>query len=1034
MHADSFVRKWGSTTLTESQAAHEHFSDLCRLLDEPTPAQADPTGATYCFERRVAQAGGRPGWADVWRKDRFAWEYKSPGEDLDKAFTQLQRYAPALGNPPLLIVSDLRSFRVHTNWTYVVSQVYEIGPADLLDPDKRLILKWAFSDPDRLKPTRTRQALTEEAAARFAALAARLERRGYPSGEVAHFLIRLVFCMFAESVGLLRERMFSRLLDNTVHRPDRFAAKAAELFEAMRTGGEVGFEEVQWFNGGLFNDATALPLEPEDIVAVQKAAALDWSDIDPSIMGTLFERGLTPERRGELARAIERRDAHGQSQGAVGVYYTPAALIERLIEPVVVRPLRRDWETARKTILAHLDQTRTGSPAARQKARRRAEKAFHDYLERLRTFRVLDPACGSGNFLYLALMALKDLEHAVLVEGEALGFGRAFTLIGPEAVRGIEVNPLALELARVSVWIGEIQWRHRHGLAPPRDPVLKPLKTVEHGNALVSEDSGETPWPPADAIVGNPPFLGNKAMLRVLGEAETMRIRSVYAGRVPDAADLVCYWFEKARAMIAGGTAKRAGLVATNSIRGGANRAVLDRIRQTGRIFEAWSDEPWDLDGAAVRVSLVCFGPKDTDGTPRLDGREVTEIFADLTGGGVDLTMAKRLTENRGVSFIGSTKKGKFEADQATARAWLAEPLNPNGRHNSDVVKPWINGLDVTRRPRDLWIVDFGPNMPEREAALFPGPFQHVVTNVRPVRATVRNPMERRLWWLHARAIHELRQSLARCPRYIATPRVAKHRLFVWVAGTVLPDCQIVSITRDDDTIFGVLHSRFHELWALRLGTSLEDRPRYTPSTTFETFPFPAGLTPDRPASDYADDPRAQAIAEAAKRLNRLREAWLNPPDLVKRVAEVMPDLPARMVPRDAGAAALLKKRTLTNLYNDPPDWLRDAQRDLDAAVADAYGWPADLDDEEVLRRLLALNLRRAAGQDEPRQLRFHFPPHQLHFSLEGGAGRAPERRLRPRSRPPGPDRRQRHFAYVIPGGLTERLHTTIQARVAMAA
>ncbi|WP_455174040.1 class I SAM-dependent DNA methyltransferase [Azospirillum largimobile] len=609
------------------------------------------------------------------------------------------------------------------------------------------------------------------------------------------------------------------------------------------------------------------------------------------------------------------------------------------------------------------------------------------------------------------------------------------TLIGPEAVRGIEVNPLALELARVSVWIGEIQWRHRHGLAPPRDPVLKPLKTVEHGNALVSEDSGETPWPPADAIVGNPPFLDNKAMLRVLGEAETMRIRSVYAGRVPDAADLVCYWFEKARAMIAGGTAKRAGLVATNSIRGGANRAVLDRIRQTGRIFEAWSDEPWDLDGAAVRVSLVCFGPKDTDGTPRLDGREVTEIFADLTGGGVDLTMAKRLNSNKRISFQGPVKVGAFDVDGCVARRWLMDSGNPHGRPNADVLRPLVNGMDVMRRPSDTWIIDFA-EMTERQACLYEGPFDHLKLHVKPVRERNRDASRRQNWWRLGRSGADMREALHRQSRCIATPRVARHRVFVWLPSSVMPDSRLVVIARDDDTFFGLLHSRFHHLWSLRLGSrhGVGNDPQYTPSTGFETFPFPAGLTPDRPASDYADDPRAQAIAEAAKRLNRLREAWLNPPDLVKRVAEVMPDLPARMVPRDAGAAAVLKKRTLTNLYNDPPDWLRDAQRDLDAAVADAYGWPADLDDEEVLRRLLALNLRRAAGQDEPRQLRFHFPPHQLHFSLEGGAGRAPERRLRPRGRPPGPDRRQRHFAYVIPGGLTDRLHTTIQARVAMAA
>ncbi|WP_448208302.1 class I SAM-dependent DNA methyltransferase [Azospirillum sp. sgz302134] len=1049
MHAECFVRKWGATTLTESQAAHDHFADLCKLLGEPTPTDADPTGETYCFERRVAQAGGRPGWADVWRKDRFAWEYKSPGEDLDKAFAQLQRYAPALGNPPLLIVSDLRRFRVHTNWTYVVSQVHEIGAADLLDPDKRLILKWAFSDPDRLKPVRTRQALTEEAAARFAALAARLERRGHPPGDVAHFLIRLVFCMFAESVGLLRERLFSRLLDNTARRPERFAPKAAQLFEAMRKGGEIGFEEVQWFNGGLFNDATALPLPAEDIAAVREAAALDWSDIDPSIMGTLFERGLTPERRGELARAIEHRNMAGESLGAVGVYYTPSAIIERLIEPVVIRPLRRDWEETRATILGHLDAARTGAPSTRQKARRKAEVAYNAFLERLRTFRVLDPACGSGNFLYLALMALKDLEHAVLVEGEALGFGRSFALIGPEAVKGIEVNPLAYELAQVSVWMGEIQWRLNHGDAPPKDPVLKSLETVRYGNALTTPIGGEAEWPPADAIVGNPPFLGNKAMLRALGEGETTRIRSIYAGRVPDAADLVCYWFEKARAMIADGKAKRAGLVATNSIRGGANRAVLDRIRDTGTIFEAWSDEPWELNGAAVRVSLVCFGPKGMDETPRLDGREVPEIFADLTGGGVDVTAAKPLVTNRRVCFQGPVKVGPFDVSGDVARPWLNAPQNPNGRPNADVLRPLVNGMDLMRRPSDTWIIDFA-EMVERDACGYEEPFKHLRIHAKPFRERNRDASRRKNWWRLGRSGTEMKEALHPMPRCIATPRVSRHRVFVWQASCVMPDSRLVVIAREDDTTFGILHSRFHEIWSRRLGGShgVGNDPQYTPRMGFETFPFPDGLTPDRPANAYASDPRAQAIADAAKWLNDRREAWLNPADLVDRVPEVVEGFPDRIVPRDAKAAAILKKRTLTNLYNDPPDWLRMAHRDLDAAVAAAYGWPADLPDEEALRRLLALNLDRAAAQpmtakprrkaaDDPRQLRFHFtrlPPLQRELALFGGSGGAPaKRRKRPLPHPEA-DRRQLSFRYVITNRMFERLRVASDAIAAQAA
>lgn len=208
-----------------------------------------------------------------------------------------------------------------------------------------------------------------------------------------------------------------------------------------------------------------------------------------------------------------------------------------------------------------------------------------------------------------------------------------------------------------------------------------------------------------------------------------------------------------------------------------------------------------------------------------------------------------------------------------------------------------------------------------------------------------------------------MRAALSQRRRFVATPRVAKHRLFVWLDSVVVPDCQLVVIARDDDTAFGILHSRFHELWSLRLGTSLEDRPRYTPSTTFETFPFPEGLTPDIPAAAYAGDPRAQKIADAAAGLVRLRDAWLNPPEWVKRVPEVVPGYPDRLLPVDDKAAAELKRRTLTNLYNQRPTWLLNAHRALDEAVAAAYGWPAGLSDDEILARLFALNQTRAADE-----------------------------------------------------------------------
>lgn len=987
MTAEEFVRIWGKSSLGESQGSHEHFIDLCRVLGEPPPAEADPAATGYCFEKRVAQTDGRPGRADVWKRGCFAWEYKGPGRDLQLAYAQLQRYAPALANPPLLIVSDMRRIRIHTNWTNTVTDKIDLELDELLDPGRRQLLKWAFAEPERLRPGRTRAMLTEEVAGRFAALADRLARRGHDRWEVAHFLMRLVFCMFAEAVDLLGGKLFTELLDEAARDPAEFVPLAETLFRSMRGGGRLGFKPVAWFNGGLFEDSRALPLEPGELALVREAARLDWADVDPTILGTLFERGLTPERRAALAREVVRRDRKGRSRGAVGVYYTPEAMILRLVEPVLTRPLRREWATARERIAALLDKARRAAPAGRDRARAQARAQYDGFLDGLRRVRVLDPACGSGNFLYLALRELKDLEHDVLVDGEAFGFPRQLEFdlkgkarprtIGPEAVMGIDVNPLGVELARISVWIGFIQWMLRHGEEVPRNPILKSLKTIEQKDALIDLIGGEERWLPADAgpfrvmVVGNPPFLGDKAMLGKLEVDYVTRLRRLFEGRVPGGADLVCYWFEKARALVEEGRVERVGLVATNSIRGGANRAVLDRIRETGTLFEAWSDEPWRQDGAAVRVSLLCFGPKGIGETPRLDGREVPEIHADLTGGGVDLTTARPLAENQGVCFEGIKKYGAFDIPGETARAWLAGPLNPNRRPNSDVLHPWLNAMDVARRPSDTWVIDF-EGLGEEEAAFFEAPFEHALRYVRPERARDRNARTRQFWWLHERSRPELRANLHGLSRCIVTPVVSKHRVFVWCPTSALASNLLDVVARDDDATFGILHSRFHEMWALRLCTWLGvgNDPRYTPSTTFETFPFPEGLTHDRSASAYADDPRAKAIAAAAQRLNELRENWLNPPDLVERVPEVVPGFPDRLLPSDERAAAILKTRTLTNLYNQRPAWLVQAHAALDAAVAAAYGWPADLSDEEVLTRLLALNHARPAAGEKKRKAR----------------------------------------------------------------
>ena len=897
MTPQDFIRKWKANTRAERAAVQEHFIDLCALLNEPTP-NTDPTGATYAFEKGATKATGGEGWADVWKRACFGWEYKGKHKDLEAAHRQLLLYAGALENPPLLITSDIERIVIRTNWTNAVSARHEVTLEDLQDPTKRALLKAAFSEPDRLRPTKTRQALTEQAAADFAELARRLRARGHDPQAVAHFVIRLVFCLFADDVALLPQGLFERMLNAAQANPARFADFASRLFRAMKDpGGEIDFTPVPWFNGGLFDDDTALALDLADIKLLARVAALDWAEIDPSILGTLFERGLDPDKRSQL-----------------GAHYTDREKIGRLVDATITRPLLAEWAGVKAGIAAALEREAAAqNTRTKNKAAAEASAAYKGFLDRLRAFRVLDPACGSGNFLYLALLALKDLEVRASVEAEALGLPREFPQVGPEAVCGIEISPYAAELARVSVWIGHIQWARRNGLPLPSDPVLRPLQTIECRDAVLTPNGQPAPWPKADAIIGNPPFLGDKAMIGTLGEDYTARLRAAYAGRLPGGVDLVCYWFERAREELAAGRTERVGLVATNSIRSGANRAVLKRIGEDATIYDARSDEPWTLDGAAVRVSLVAFAIKH-DGPTMLDGAIVAAIHPDLSAGSADLTQANSLGENEGISFIGTQKSGDFDIGAVTARSWLKAPLNPNGRPNADVVRPWRNGLAITRRADDLWVVDFGANMSEADATYFVAPFAHVLTAVKPFRETVRRDNHRSNWWRHGEARPGMRRALGPLSRYIATPRVAKHRLFVWLEAAIVPDCALVVIARDDDTTFGILHSRFHEAWALRLGSSLEDRPRYTPNSTFETFPLPDGLTPNLPAASYADDPRAMAIAEAARALVEARNRWLNPEDLVEIVPEVVPGFPDRILPRNAAAAQALKARTLTKL------------------------------------------------------------------------------------------------------------------------
>jgi hypothetical protein len=1076
MTPQDFITKWGpggpAFDLNERQGAQPHFIDLCQLLGVPTPGSA----GDYIFEQDTLVLGEARGYADVFYRDHFAWENKAPGRNLDAALKQLLTYSLALSNPPLLVVCDRLTTRIHTQFNGHPSEVHTVLLAELDQPEKQALLRRLWTNPESFRPKKTSRDITEAAAKSFATLADGLRKRNHDADEVAHFLTQCLFCFFAEDVGLLPGRMFEGLVNNKALTADKLTKGLTNLFTVMRKGGLYGNDDIPWFNGGLFKKVHVPELSIMEVTELRNAAALNWSAIDVSIFGTLFERGLDPSKRSQL-----------------GAHYTDPATILRIVEPVLSRPLLQKWELVGQEVRGLLAK----SSKKGDRNYKSAQARFVLWLEDLKDYRVLDPACGSGNFLFLGLKALKDIEHKSHLDAAAMGLDRQADLVtGPHNVLGIELNEYAAELARVTVWIGELQWRIEHGYDFKTNPVLEPLDHIECRDALLSfgvagsepgaraaqmpgphtlrflksaptsappaplDGAGvtEAPWPKASVVIGNPPFLGDKKMRSELGDDYTTTLRKVYEGRVPGGADLVCYWFEKARTAIETNGLGAAGLVATNSIRGGKNRKVLEAICDTTRIYEAWSDEGWVNEGAAVRVSLVAFGHA-TQGAI-LNGQSTEVINADLTQGNrdgslVDLTTACRLAENTFTCFEGIKKYGPFDVPGETARAWLRSAGNPNQRPNSDVLRPWINATDVVRNNSDTWAIDFS-GMPADQAALYEKPFEFARLHVLPARAQDRNQKTRDQWWLYERPRTEMRKASSALSRFIVTPVVAKHRIFAWRSSPTLAMNLLDVTARADDTTFGILHSRFHELWSLRMGTSLEDRPRYTPTTCFETFPFPAGLTPadtahqrtetlesgavipaelsesNRPpapvenaqaatktvasvrlllsarprtdreggwaaegsaqvkeepaqrAGDTEQNPlppnhperaptsqavrqNAIAIATAAKRLNDLRDNWLNPTEWTDRVPEVIPlgmdksPYPDRILPKP-GFEKDLADRTLTKLYNQRPDWLDAAHKVLDLAVAQAYSWSdytADMPDEEILKRLLALNLER---------------------------------------------------------------------------
>ena len=920
--ANEFVEKWSGYELSETAQYFSHFNDICRLIGHESPSDT-PNSTEFNFQVATPVNIDGKGYADVVKSEHFVFEYKQPGGSLDVAYAQALKYRDSLGNPPLTIVSDFSEIRVHTNFTGTVSEVYYITLEDLRAVGNKArhrsalgqerwgplsvyeVLQACFRFPENLKPQETPEQLTEQAAAVFQRIAATLQEWNPGKDvEIAKFLSQMLFCMFASDMHLLAKDEITNLTRDLGNTPaDLFPRRVAKLIDDMAEGNDLSSPRIPKFNGGLFDGADIdIHLGNVIVDALAEADALDWSQIEPSIFGTLFERVFNPDKRSQFGR-----------------HYTSREDIKTLIEPVIMKPLRAEWY--------HLKDTYSGERLSRSREREAAQ-ALQRFVDRVASVEILDPACGSGNFLYVALNELHQLEREVMAWAFQHGFDRPNAKVHPRQLYGIELDEYAHQLASVVVWIGHIQNGMRSGVdVTQRDPILEMLDNITCDNAILSgEESTPIPeWPEVDFIVGNPPFLGSRNLRRELDSGEVRRIHQAWSGRVPNGADFCMYWFEQARDMIEKGRAKRAGLLGTQGIRGEASRPVLDRILETGGIFFAVSDQEWQPEGAAVRISMVGFDD-GSDTLYELDGRRVSVINSDLTAREADVTRARQLRENQGIAFQGViTNNPNFVIQSELAEKWLEVGVT-FGKRLDDVVKPYVNAWDFTVRDSHRWIIDFGDVMSHNEAMDYHYPYEYL-REVMDKKSTSQPD-----WWRYLRPRPEMRAALRGLTRYIATPRVGNHRIFDWIEGLTLPDNALVVFASEDDLLLGLLQSRVHSVWTLATCSHLSNVPRYTHRTCFGTFPLP-----------NAPPETEERVREAARRLVHWRNEWKK-----MRRSEIQPG--------ETNASGLAR------LYREMPPRLCDMHADLDQAVFEAYGWdesPATLPEDLLLERLLNLNLKR---------------------------------------------------------------------------
>lgn len=991
----TLAERWSGARAAERANFQPYLIELCEALGVERPG---PAGSGYEFELPV-KVITRDGvevsnFIDCYRANYFAIEAKDeePGRStellLRRAFGQLRHYASHApgGLPPYLIVMDVaRSAIVWDRWNgnYGDWQAgRRVDLARLADhEDDARFLHAIWTDPESLNPRSRAQAVTTEVAGHLANLARSLEGEGYAQERVAQFVMRCVFTMFAEDVGLLANEPFRQILERCTDDPASFEEQAVALWQAMDEGKKFDWKKLMRFNGHFFRSAEALPLTKHAVAVLRLAALADWQDVEPAIFGTLLTRALDPEERHRL-----------------GAEFTPREFVERVVMPTVEEPIRERWKAVQAAVL----QLTEGGK------RKEAEKRLREFHDWLRGLRFLDPACGSGNFLYVTMHLVKRVELEVLRELDAVTGKHELLLeeVHPRQFFGIEVKLWAREIAELVLWIGYHQFWRAHHTQRPQEPVLQDTGTIECRDAVLMWDAirhdptrdrpDPTPrvahpitgkpvpdpnaelkyleyvnprqaaWPRADFIIGNPPYLGQGRQREEFGDGYVDALRAAYP-QLADSADYVMYWWSRAADLVAEGQALRAGLITTNTITQAQNRkAIASAAAKGARVVWAVADHPWvdESDGAAVRVALTVVAQSneravlaDVDD----DGAIVAEhtarnLNADLSVTADVPSAAKtRLVSNEGLAATGFKLHGAgFLLKPEEAERLLG--ASPNLRF---VVRRYRNARDLTNRPRRLFVIDFAAKT-ESEARQFPVAFDIVRTRVKPERDANNEPSRRTYWWRFGRTNEMLRSALLGLGRYIATPETAKHRFFEALDGDIAPDNMLACICVDDAFVLGVLSGTVHVTWALAAGGRLGigNDPRYNKTLCFDPFPFPD-----------PDAPLREAIGEVAEKLDAHRK------DAADRDKTVTMTGMYNVVEKlRTGEALTDKERRVHEVA--ACGILKDLHDELDVLVARAYGWPWPLDRDAILERLVALHDERVLEEKSGR-VRWLRPEYQ---------------------------------------------------------